>query len=51
MSANYFTEKFRQATGLNFVEYVARTRIEEARQSKPSFDTINIYKCLVDTDL
>jgi len=31
MSANYFSEKFKQATGLNFVEYVARTRIEKAR--------------------
>lgn len=31
MSANYFSEKFKQATGLNFVDYVARTRIEKAR--------------------
>ena len=31
MSASYFSEKFKQATGLNFVEYVARTRIEKAR--------------------
>jgi AraC-like DNA-binding protein len=31
MSANYFSEKFKEATGLNFVEYVARTRIEKAR--------------------
>ena len=31
MSANYFSEKFKQATGLNFVEYVARTRVEKAR--------------------
>ena len=31
MSAGYFSEKFKQATGLNFLEYVARTRIEKAR--------------------
>ena len=31
MSASYFSEKFKQATGMNFVEYVARTRIEKAR--------------------
>ncbi len=31
MSANYFSEKFKEATGLNFVEYVARTRVEKAR--------------------
>ena len=31
MSANYFSEKFKEVTGLNFVEYVARTRIEKAR--------------------
>jgi AraC-like DNA-binding protein len=31
MSANYFSEKFKDATGLNFVEYVSRTRIEKAR--------------------
>ena len=31
MSANYFSEKFRESTGINFVEYVARTRVEEAR--------------------
>jgi AraC-like DNA-binding protein len=31
MSASYFGEKFKQATGINFVEYVARTRIEKAR--------------------
>ncbi len=30
MSANYFSEKFKQVTRLNFVEYVARTRIEKA---------------------
>ena len=27
---NYFSGKFKQVTGLNFVEYVARTRFEEA---------------------
>lgn len=31
MSANYFSEKFKESTGLNFVEFVARTRIEKAR--------------------
>ena len=31
MSASYFSGKFKQATGLTFVEYVARTRIEKAR--------------------
>ena len=31
MSANYFSEKFKEATGLRFVEYVTRSRIEKAR--------------------
>jgi AraC-like DNA-binding protein len=31
MSANYFSAKFMEATGLNFVDYVARTRVEKAR--------------------
>ena len=31
MSATYFSEKFKEATGMNFVECVARTRIEKAR--------------------
>ena len=31
MSANYFSEKFKQATGLRFVEYVSRSRVEKAR--------------------
>lgn len=31
MSASYFSEKFREITGLNFVTYVMRTRIEKAR--------------------
>lgn len=31
MSANYFSEKFKQATGLRFVEYVTRARVEKAR--------------------
>jgi AraC-like DNA-binding protein/ligand-binding sensor protein len=31
MSANYFSEKFKETTGLNFIEFVARTRIEKAR--------------------
>ena len=31
MSATYFSEKFKEMTGINFVEYVARTRVEKAR--------------------
>ena len=31
MSASYFSEKFKEATGLNFVDYVARSRVEKAR--------------------
>jgi AraC-like DNA-binding protein/ligand-binding sensor protein len=31
MSANYLSEKFKQTTGMRFVEYVARSRIEKAR--------------------
>lgn len=30
MNANYLSENFKQVTGLNFVEYVARTRFEKA---------------------
>ncbi|MBC7979857.1 MAG: PocR ligand-binding domain-containing protein [Armatimonadetes bacterium] len=30
MSANYFSGKFVEATGMNFVEYVTRTRVEKA---------------------
>jgi AraC-like DNA-binding protein len=29
-SANYVSEKFKEATGINFVKYVARTRYEKA---------------------
>jgi AraC-like DNA-binding protein len=29
-STNYFSEKFKEATGTNFVHYVARTRFEKA---------------------
>jgi AraC-like DNA-binding protein len=29
-SPNYFSEKFKEATGMNFVTYVARTRFEKA---------------------
>lgn len=29
-SANYFSEKFKEATGTNFVHYVARARFEKA---------------------
>ena len=31
MSASYFSEKFKEATGINFVDFVGRTRIEKAR--------------------
>ncbi|MEO8352242.1 MAG: helix-turn-helix domain-containing protein [Chthoniobacteraceae bacterium] len=31
MSATYFSEKFKEVAGMNFVEYVARTRVEKAR--------------------
>ncbi|MEQ1862160.1 MAG: helix-turn-helix domain-containing protein [Chthoniobacteraceae bacterium] len=31
MSASYFSAKFKEITGINFVAYVARTRIEKAR--------------------
>ena len=31
MSATYFSEKFKEMTAINFVEYVARTRVEKAR--------------------
>jgi AraC-like DNA-binding protein len=30
ISPNYLSEKFKQVTGMNFVEYVARTRFEKA---------------------
>ena len=29
-SPNYFSEKFKEATGVTFVKYVARTRLENA---------------------
>lgn len=31
MSANYFSAKFKESTGLKFVDYVARVRVEKAR--------------------
>ena len=31
ISPNYLSEKFKQVTGINFVDYVARTRFEKAR--------------------
>ena len=31
MSATYFSAKFKEITGINFVDYVARTRVEKAR--------------------
>ena len=31
MSATYFSEKFKEVAGINFVEYVARTRVGNAR--------------------
>ncbi len=30
MSTNYFSGKFAEATGMNFIEYVTRTRVEKA---------------------
>jgi len=32
ISANYFSEKFKEVTGVNFVDYIARTRTEKARE-------------------
>ena len=31
ISANHLSEKFKQVTGVNFVDYVARARFEKAR--------------------
>jgi AraC-like DNA-binding protein len=31
ISANHFSEKFKEVTGVNFVDYIACTRIEKAR--------------------
>jgi AraC-like DNA-binding protein len=31
ISGNHLSEKFKQVTGVNFVEYIARTRLEKAR--------------------
>ena len=31
ISPNYLSEKFKKVTGVNFVYYIARTRIEKAR--------------------
>ena len=30
ISANHFSEKFKEVTGVNFVDYIARTRTEKA---------------------
>ena len=32
ISANHLSEKFKQVTGMNFVDYVARARFETARE-------------------
>ena len=32
ISANHLSEKFKEVTGMNFVDYVARIRFETARQ-------------------
>jgi AraC-like DNA-binding protein len=32
ISANHFSEKFKHVTGMNFVEYVARARFDQARE-------------------
>ena len=31
INANHFSEKFKAVTGINFVDYVARIRVEKAR--------------------
>ena len=31
MSATYFSARFKEMTGINFTDYVARTRVEKAR--------------------
>ena len=31
MSATYFSERFKEMTGINFVDYVSRTRVKKAR--------------------
>jgi transcriptional regulator GlxA family with amidase domain len=31
MSANYFSELFKKATGINFVDYVSRVRVEKTK--------------------
>jgi len=31
VSASYFSQKFKQSTGMNFAEFVSRTRVEKAR--------------------
>ena len=32
ISANHLSEKFKEVTGVNFVDYIARTRTERARE-------------------
>jgi len=32
ISANHLSEKFKEVTGVNFVDYIARKRIEKARE-------------------
>jgi AraC-like DNA-binding protein len=32
ISANHFSEKFKEVTRINFVDYIARTRTEKARE-------------------
>jgi AraC-like DNA-binding protein len=32
ISPNHFSEKFKEVTGINFVDYIARTRTEKARE-------------------
>jgi AraC-like DNA-binding protein len=36
MNANYLSENFKQVTGINFVEYVARTRFKTACDLLPN---------------
>lgn len=35
ISPNHLSDKFKEVTGMNFVDYIARTRFEKARQLLP----------------
>ncbi len=32
ISPNHLSDKFKEVTGINFVDYIARTRVEQARE-------------------